>query len=161
MKRMAKDWGVALALGAVVYLAVGLLRPMPDLPSDAPLFSVRSLDGDILDLAEFRGRTVVLNFWATWCGPCKSEAPDFTRFATANTDIVVIGLAVNSGPESKVRRVAKSWGITYPIAIADMELQRSYDISTLPTTVVVGPEGGVKDVTVGAMSEWRLARAVR
>ena len=47
------------------------------------------------------------------------------------------------------------------IAIADMELQRSYDISTLPTTVVVGPEGGVKDVTVGAMSEWRLARAVR
>ena len=161
MKRMLKDWLVALLLGAAVYLGILALQPSPDIPDKAPGFSLRSLDGNPLDLSEMRGRMVVINFWATWCGPCKTEVPDFSRFADANPDVTVIGLAVDSGSESAVRRTAEDWGIRYPVAMADSALQQRYDITTLPTTVVIGPDGQVRDITVGTMSERALVRATR
>ena len=62
---------------------------------------------------------------------------------------------------SKVRRISRDWGINYPIAMAPSSLQAAYDISTLPTTVVVGPDGQVKDIHVGVMSERQLNNATR
>jgi thiol-disulfide isomerase/thioredoxin len=158
---MLKDWAIALLLGAAVFMGIRFLQPKPDLPAEAPVFSVKTLDGDTIDLQAMRGRTVVLNFWATWCGPCKSEAPAFSRFAETHPEIPVIGLSVDDVSQSQVRAKARQWGITYPIAMADSQLQRTYDISTLPTTIVVAPDGKVARVHVGTMSESQLVRATR
>ncbi len=161
MKRMLKDWLVALAFGVLVFFAIQWLQPKPQIPDQAPDFQVTTLDGEPVQLSKLRGRTVVLNFWATWCGPCQQEVPAFARFAQANPDIPVIGLSVDTISPAKVRRITRDWGINYPIAMAPSALQATYDISTLPTTVVVGPDGQVKDIHVGVMSERQLARATR
>ena len=160
MKRMLKDWVLALTMGAAIFMAIQWLQPKPDIPDIAPDFNAKTVDGDPISLSSLRGRTVILNFWASWCGPCQQETPAFNRFHKANPDIPMIGFAVDSGNASKVRRTAKQWGIEYPVAVAEPDLQRTYDISTLPTTIVVGPDGKVLDIHVGMMSERQLARAI-
>lgn len=158
---MLKDWTVALCMGLLIFSAIQWLQPKPQIPEVAPDFTVTTMDGDLIHLEKLRGRTVVLNFWASWCGPCKTEAPAFSQFAQDNPEIPVIGLAVNSGSAKRVRRIAQEWNMTFPIAIADNTLQSKYDISTLPTTVILDPEGKVKKIHVGIMSERNLAKSVR
>ncbi len=159
MKRMIKDWAMALAFGVLVFFAIQWLQPKPEIPDEAPDFTAQTLDGDTIALSALRGKTVVLNFWATWCGPCRQEVPDFVRFSRDHPEVPVIGLSVDTAAPAKVRKIAQSWGINYPVAIASAKLQRTYDISTLPTTVVVGPDGQVRDIHVGTMSERQLRSA--
>ena len=161
MKRLVNDWILALTMGAAIFMAIQWLQPKPNLPEIAPNFEIETVDGVRVSLQALQGQPVVLNFWASWCGPCKQETPEFNSFHKANPEIPIIGLAVDSGNASKVKRTAKKWGIEYPVAVADGSLQHIYDISTLPTTIVVGPDGKIVDIHVGMMSERRLARAIR
>jgi thiol-disulfide isomerase/thioredoxin len=161
MKRMLKDWAMALSLGALVFLAISWLQPKPQIPDLAPDFSVTTLNGDTIALSALRGKTIVVNFWATWCGPCQAEVPAFSRFAIAHPEVPVIGLSVDHTGPAKVRATVKKWGIRYPVAMASADLQRQYDVSTLPTTVVIGPDGMVKKIHVGTMSERQLVNAIK
>ena len=159
LARYARDWGVAIGLAIALYAGVGWLRA-PDLPAEAPGFTLVSLDGDTVDLASLRGQTVVLNFWATWCGPCRTEIPSFSKFATANPDIPVLGIATD-GTAASLARAAESFGIEYPVLIADEATLTAYQINTIPTTVVVGPDGGVENIHVGMMFRPQLWWATR
>lgn len=158
---MIKDWAVALSLGMLVFLGIQWLQPKPTIPEIAPGFTVTTLDGDTITLSDLRGSPVVLNFWATWCGPCRSEIPAFSRFAKAHPEVPVLGLSVDKTSPSKVRHTVREWGISYPVAIISGALQNKYDISTLPTTVIINPDGKVHKIHVGTMSERQLARAIR
>jgi thiol-disulfide isomerase/thioredoxin len=161
MGRLLKDWIIAIALGLAVYLVIGWLQPKPDLPDQAPVFQVQTLEGKSFDLASLRGQTVVINFWASWCGPCRAEIPAFSRFSIENPDVAMIGLAVDSGGRSKVKASAKEFGIRYPVAIASAAIKSQYDVSTLPTTIFVAPDGSVSHVAVGKMSIGDLRRAAK
>lgn len=161
MKRMLKDWAVALSLGIAIFLGIQWLQPKPQIPDIAPDFTVQTLDGDSITLSDLKGRPVVLNFWATWCQPCRQEIPYFSAFARAHPSIPVLGLSVDDGPVGRVKRAVKDWDIAYPVAVISPKLQSTYDISTLPTTVIIDTDGTVKSIHVGMMSESQLARAVR
>jgi thiol-disulfide isomerase/thioredoxin len=157
MQRL-KDWLAALAIGIAIALVFGSFDQKPNLPDQAPSFALTDLQGDDLVLDEMLGQTVIINFWASWCGPCKQEIPDFSRFAREHPDIAVLGLAVDSGELPDVRRSAQQLGIDYTVAIADRQTVSDYDISAFPTTVVVGPSGEVSHVQVGVMSYKQLNR---
>lgn len=133
----------------------GYLRA-PDLPEAAPDFELQDLDGNPVRLSDFEGQTVVLNFWATWCGPCRAEAPSFSAFAEAHPDVPVLGL-VADGPPNKVRAVADDLGIRYRVISADPETLRAYGVSIFPTTVVVNPDGSVRWAHAGLMFRPHLA----
>ncbi len=158
MRRMLKDWGLALLAAAIVYTLASWLKVRVDVPEDAPAFSLTSLEGDALQLADFEGQTVVLNFWASWCGPCRAEVPAFNRFAAEHPEVAVLGLAVQSGGKAEVERAAAQFGIDYPVAIAD-SISDSYGVSALPTTVVVDGDGRVVAAHAGALSLSALERA--
>ena len=130
----------------------------PNLPDRAPPFELVGLDGASVRLADFRGRTVVLNFWATWCGPCRLEAPTFAAFARAHPEITVLGV-VADGPAAKVRAAARELGITYPVVLGDAATFGAYGVTTYPTTVVVGPDGEVRSAHTGLMVRPQLAWA--
>ena len=133
----------------------------PDIPAQAPNFSLTDLHGDKLVLDEMRGQVVVVNFWASWCGPCKAEIPDFSRFAQEHPEISVLGIAVDSGDTGDVQRSAQRLGIDYTVALADHNTLRSYDISAFPTTVIVDPSGDVAHVQVGVMGYRDLTSATK
>jgi cytochrome c biogenesis protein CcmG/thiol:disulfide interchange protein DsbE len=148
-RRVLVTWVGPLLAAVVLFQLVGWVRA-PTLPERAPDFTVRTPEGESLSLQQFRGRTVVLNFWATWCGPCRMEAPSFASFAQANPDITVLGLAQDRQP-GKVRRAADELGMTYPVALADPATLAAYGITTFPTTVVVGPDGAVEAAHTGLL----------
>jgi cytochrome c biogenesis protein CcmG, thiol:disulfide interchange protein DsbE len=162
MKRMFKDWGLALLIAAVVFFLVRLIpnQGQPDLPDQAPGFELSDASGGSLTLADFRGQTVVLNFWATWCGPCRQETPAFAAFHEAHPDVPLIGVVTDAGDPGKVRRTIKTWGITWPDALDDGTASALYDVTVLPTTVIVGPDGQVRSAHVGGLTQRDLESAV-
>ncbi len=154
-----RDVVSALLIFALASTVLGWLRA-PDLPDQAPGFTLKDLDGQEVDLADFRGQTVVLNFWATWCAPCRAEIPAFSSFARNNPDIPVLGIAVD-GPVGKLKVAKRDMGIDYPVLVGDAATVQAYGASTLPTTVVVGPDGEVAAVHVGLMLPPQLWWATR
>ncbi len=157
-----KDWALAAGVAAAVLVGVGLLQRRASGPVDpgAP-FELPTPDGDTLRLADHRGSTVVLNFWASWCGPCRAEIPDFARFHKDYPEVVMIGVAVDSGGPAEVGAAAKKMGITWPVALADAGVVGAYGVQVLPQTVVLGPDLQARHSHVGKMSYADLAAAVR
>src|SRR5688572_23591237 len=147
--RTARDVSVTIVFGVLLLVALGWLRS-PSLPDRAPDFTLRDLDGAPVSLASFAGRTVVLNFWATWCGACRLEAPGFASFARAHPDVVVLGIAAD-GPAELLRRESRELGIDYPVLQGDAAVFAAYGVSTYPTTVVVAPDGSVRWSHTGFM----------
>jgi thiol-disulfide isomerase/thioredoxin len=115
----------------------------------APPLLVRTIDGDEVSLESFKGRRVVLNFWATWCGPCRKEAPHLDRLAR-ETDVVV--LAVSDEEAEVVRAFAEKHGLGYTFAL-EGELGAPYDrVRSIPTNMFVDRNGVIQEVLVGGLS---------
>jgi len=155
-----KDWGIALLLTVFGFFLLSYFQT-PRLPEQAPEWSLNDVDGRSVSLSDFRGQTVVLNFWATWCGPCRTEIPAFSAFSKANPDIPVLGISVDDASPKAIKRAAKSLGITYPVLVADANIQRDYKVGSIPMTVIVDPEGKITDVHVGMMLETQLNWAAK
>jgi thiol-disulfide isomerase/thioredoxin len=114
----------------------------------APPLVVRTLDGEPLALESFKGRRVVLNFWATWCGPCRKEAPHLDRLAR-ETDVVV--LAVSDEEAGVVRRFVEKHHLGYTFAL-EGQLSAPYDrVRSIPTNVFLDRNGVIQEVLVGGL----------
>ena len=155
-----KDWGLALLLTGLGFFLLSYFRT-PSLPDQAPDWTLKDVNGETVSLSDFQGQTVVLNFWATWCGPCRTEIPAFSAFAKENPDIPVLGISIDNASPGVVKRAAKSLGITYPVLMADSRIQQDYKVGSIPMTVIVDPQGQVKDVHLGVMLETQLNWAAK
>jgi peroxiredoxin len=143
----------AVAVAGVAALATLLVwklthqTPPPKVGAHAPLFSLQRLTGDgDLSLRSLRGRTVVLNFFASWCGPCKREAPDLEALwrQDRSHDLVVLGVDSNDSRGDALRFV-HAHGVTYPV-VSDPNGQvaaNSYGLANLPATWVLNPQGRI------------------
>jgi peroxiredoxin len=129
----------------------------------APSFTVRTLEGDRLELDDLRGRVVLVNFWATWCPPCRLEMPGFQEVWDQYRDhgFTVVGLAADAGGPATVGDFVQAHGITYPVAMADRALQARYGgIDALPQSFLLDGRGRVRKRVTGVFSEAALRKAV-
>jgi peroxiredoxin len=124
----------------------------------APDFTLSALDGAPVRLADYRGQTVLINFWASWCLPCREEMPLLNE-AHSGGRLVVIGVnALNLDEERDARDFVAEMGVSFPIAFdADGAVQRAYSVRGLPTSFVVGPDGVVQSLQIGQLRREQLA----
>ena len=159
--RFFRDYGLVILLVMAVIGVYDTCFPhAPQLEGGAPAFALPGLDGETVSLESLRGQVVVLNFWATWCSPCRGEIPEFSRFAQAHPEVAVLGMSVDDMALPELARQAETLGIHYPVLLADDATQAAYDVQTLPTTIVLGTDLQVRDIHVGTMNVRSLERAV-
>lgn len=125
-----------------------------DVGRAAPDFRLARLGGGDLRLSDLRGQVVVLNFWATWCGPCRSEMPEFVRlhsaFGTERLAIVAVDLQEAPGP---VQNFVDEFGVTFPTLFDRTgEVARTYRVTGLPVTLVIDREGVIRAARYGEVS---------
>jgi thiol-disulfide isomerase/thioredoxin len=123
----------------------------------APAFTLTDLSGNKVSLADFKGKPVVVNFWATWCGPCKLEMPWFEEFygKYKSQGLVVLGLSQDDDtPKATIAAAAKKIGVSYPILLPDDAVAKKYGgVDYLPETFYVAKDGKVVVTTAGAPSK--------
>lgn len=148
------SWVLTILGILVITYVAGRLRA-PDLPDEAPAFTARLLTGEVFELEALEGQSVVLNFWATWCGPCQFEIPAFSRFAARHPEIAVLGVVA---PEPRARIVAavRDLEIDYPVVLGTKEILDVYGVTTFPTTIFVGPDGRIQTAHGGLMLDPQL-----
>lgn len=129
---------------------------------EAPALKVATTDGATFDLAEQRGKWVVVNFWATWCAPCLKEMPDFDAFDAKRDDVVVIGLAFEEIDPAELKAFVAKRKVSYPIALVDVYAPPAdFDVPRgLPTTYLIDPQGKLAEKFLGPITSADLARAI-
>ncbi len=131
----------SLLLGSGVASAT-MLQPK----SPAPDFTLRSVDGPNLRLQEQRGRVVLVNFWASWCGPCRQEMPQLNKLYDKYRDsgFVLLGINIDNNAQTATE-LASKLGVSFPVLLdTDKAVSKLYDVSTMPLTVVIDRDGRVR-----------------
>jgi len=122
----------------------------------APDFALKSSDGKTIKLSDYKGKVVIIDFWATWCPPCRKGIPDLISIQNDyKNDVVIIGISLDSEKTLKdVPGFIKSYGINYPIVFGDDKVVAAYGgIEGIPTAFVVDKKGNVVDKHVGLVSK--------
>ena len=166
---MKHVWMVALVLlvlaackpePAAVAPPAAAAKPAPARPAripevaERPALRIATLDGKTFDLAEQRGKWVIVNFWATWCGPCLKEMPELSALDAMREHIVVIGLAYEDNTVEAMQAFMKLHPVVYPIALVDV-YDPPKDFETprgLPMTYIITPDGKVAKQYTGPVS---------
>jgi len=120
----------------------------------APDFSVELLNGETVQLSNFRGSVVLLNFWATWCGPCVGKLPDIEKLSEAFADELIV-LAINRGERrTRVDAFIEQNGYTFKVGLDESnEISALYPSAGIPYTVVIDADGVITSVRLGAPSD--------
>ncbi|MGP0628469.1 peroxiredoxin family protein [Nitrospina sp. 32_T5] len=146
--------------GLVVLLTAALLVSSPAVAESdttpAPPFTLKSLDGGDRSLKDYRGRYLLLNFWATWCGPCKMEMPSLEalhrRFQAEN--LTVLGISNDPFGKRVVEPFMNAYNLTFPVLLdPKQEISKQYGVHSLPTSFLIDPEGRILGVLAGA-EDW-------
>ncbi len=129
--------------------------PAPKEGSEAPDFRVQTLDGDYVQLSEFQGRPVWINFWATWCSSCRAEMPDIQAVHEEYESQGLVVLALNrQEPESTVKEYSESTGLAFTIGLdSDLRVAAEYRVTGLPTHFFVDEDGVLREIHYGSMSK--------
>lgn len=118
----------------------------------APQLNLKDTEGRALLLSDYRGKVVLLNFWATWCAPCRAEMPDMVKWQREyhKRGLQIIGVTYPPEDQSEVRKFIKSVNVNYPIAIGEKQTKAIFDEGeTIPISVIIDKSGVVREVIKG------------
>jgi thiol-disulfide isomerase/thioredoxin len=167
-----------LALVVVAVIAAGMLyvgfhmarRPGPEAPgilsktTPAPNFTLESLDGQNMKLSDFRGKAVLLNFWATWCAPCKIEMPWFVDFQKeyGQQGLQIVGVAMDDSSKEDIAKFAKDMGVNYPVLLGKEAVGDEYGgVPALPESFFIGRDGKIVDKIIGLKGKGEIEDSIK
>lgn len=142
---------------------------VPAVGKPAPDFTLQTFSGEDITLSEQQGKVVIVNFWGSWCEPCKKEMPAFQAFwESSPDDVVIIGVGGKQDTDERSRDFAESFDITYPIGrdsggdkVATGSIATDYTVTFYPMTYVISPDGVISSLVIGEMDESDLESYVQ
>ena len=130
----------------------------------APNFTLQTLDGKNLSLADLKGKAVLVNFWATWCGPCKIETPWLVELQNeyGSQGLQVVGVAMDDSGKDEIEKFAKDMGVNYPVLIGKEAVGDAYGgVPALPESFFVSRDGKIVDRIIGLKGRAEIEDAVK
>lgn len=127
----------------------------PGIPEEnaiAPDFTLRTIDNKLVKLSDYRGKVVFLNFWATWCPPCRMELPSMEKLyeKLRNQPFIIIGVNVDEADPNGVKNFVKNMNLTFPVLLDDGSVSKLYNINAIPTTIIIKKDGMIDAIVNGA-----------
>ncbi|VAX28203.1 Thiol:disulfide oxidoreductase related to ResA [hydrothermal vent metagenome] len=146
-----KNTGLPMMLLFALSFLTGMAERPPLVGGPAPEFQLDQLGGSPIKMSDYRGKVVLLNFWATWCGPCKKEMPEMQAAYDELKDQGFVILALNFGEKAKkAEKLVKEMGLTFPILLdRKVEVAERHRVVSLPVTFFVDPKGIIKEQVFG------------
>lgn len=156
--------GLVSVLCAALLAVLTACGPLPDetQPMKAPLFRLKSMQGEEVALEAQRGKIVVLDFWATWCHPCVEQIPILNRFYERNREagVELYGISMDVDGVEAVEPFMKKHVFRYPVLLGQLAVAESYGIRSFPASVVIDAEGNIRSMHVGVVDERTLEKLV-
>jgi len=166
-RRAAQILGTLLVAAMVAYTALGSATSR-NIRSEqaAPDFELTDLSGNSVRLSDYRGKTVVMNFWATWCRVCRAEMPQVEKFYQKNKDGDIVVISVNATSQERSAAVVEKYAgeerISFPIALDPQgDVLQQYGVNAFPTTYIIDPSGKVQNRFLGALSYDDMTKAAK
>lgn len=151
----------------ILLVALFLFAPTMILAQDSPRpaeLTVKDIRGRYIRLRDYRGKVVLINFWATWCPPCRAEIPDLIRLQSEyrSRGLQVIGVTYPPQKLATVRRFVRRAKVNYPVALGTKEMKSIFTSSeTLPVTIVIGADGTVRAIIEGILLPEEFEQKIR
>jgi thiol-disulfide isomerase/thioredoxin len=142
--------GIVFAAITIAFSPVSVLRQ----EAKAPQFALKDLNGRIVRLSDYQGKVVLINFWATWCPPCRAEMPDLVRLQREyrKEGLQIIGITYPPERRARARRFARGLKVNYPIILGTREIKARFSSDeTLPLTIVINRDGKVSEIISGIL----------
>ncbi len=160
---------VALAASLAVTLSVRSAPPEDAInaagnAATAPNWELKDLDGKTVHSSDFKGKVVVLDFWATWCAPCRMEIPGLISLQKkyAQRGLVIVGASVDEGGASMVKQFMEKLGMNYPVLLTDEKMQDMFGgIEVVPTTFIIDREGHIVKKYFGLTDESEFEQEIK
>jgi thiol-disulfide isomerase/thioredoxin len=161
---------VAVVAAAMLYFGMHMSRRSGETQalimkaSPAPDFTLESLDGKNLRLSDLRGKAVLLNFWATWCGPCKIETPWLVELQNqyGAQGLQVVGIAMDDSGKDDIAKFAKDMGVNYPVLLGKEAVGDAYGgVPALPESFFIGRDGKIVDKIIGLKGKGEIEDSIR
>jgi thiol-disulfide isomerase/thioredoxin len=162
---------VAAVAAAMLYVGFHMARKSgPEAPAilgkstPAPDFTLESIDGKSLKLSDLRGKAVALNFWATWCGPCKIETPWLVQMQAqyGGEGLQVLGVAMDDSGKDEIAKFAKDMGVNYPVLLGKEAVGDEYGgVPALPETFFIGRDGKIVDKIIGLKGKAEIEDSIK
>ena len=160
---------VALVAAAMLFFGFHMARRSGATPSFtksalAPDFTLQSLDGKKMSLSDLRGKAVLLNFWATWCGPCKIEMPWFIELQKqyGSQGLQIIGVAMDDSSKEDIAKFASDMGVNYPVLLGKEAVGEAYGgVPALPESFFIGRDGKIVDKIIGLKGKAEIEDSIK
>ena len=153
-------WALEIGLVLAVYFGVShwQTRHLVETERVAPSFELRTLDGRSVALEEFKGKRLLIHFWATWCGVCQREHGALNAiWRGLDEDEALVTVVADADDTDAIRRYVAEHDIEYPVLLADDRVVQQYRVSAFPTNYFIGPDGTIRSHTVGMSTRYGLS----
>lgn len=124
----------------------------PEENANAPDFSLKTINNTTVRLSDYRGKVVFLNFWATWCPPCRMELPAMEKLyeKLKNQPFIIIAVNIDNGDPGAVKNFVQSMNLTFPVLLDDGNVSKMYNVNAIPTTFIIRKNGTIDAIVNGA-----------